>query len=275
MGMRYILWVCFLGFGVWGCQTEPAPDNRADITHLKRQFEANDASVETRIGLGIQMVAQDEGQLFLVQQYGQGRRRVVQAVIDSVMAENPDVAAHLLTKLMAAAGGESKLHFESQLIRLGDSAVNALIVQAESETDWQTLMRSLDALGKLQAKQGIPVIRKHLTHSNDWVRIAAAHALGDMGGKEVVSPLIAALNDSSDTVVSAALIGLGNVGDREAVDACAGQLKHDNPRVRAASVSALARLGGPNVRSLLEPMLKDDDSGVRYKTKQALSALDK
>lgn len=273
--MQYILLGCLLWFGIWGCQTDPVPDNRVDITHLKRQFEASGASPETRVELGVQMVVHDEGQTFLVQQYGHGRRRVVQAVIDSVMDENPDAAAHLLAKLMAAAGGESKLQFESQLIRLGDSAVDALVVQVESETDWQTLMRSLDALGKLQAKQGVPMMRKHLNHPNDWVRIAAAHALGDVGGKDVVPPLIDALDDSSDTVVSAALIGLGNVGDSDAVVACASQLKHTNPRVRAAAVSALARLGGAQVRDLLEPMLKDVDSGVRYKTKQALTALNK
>lgn len=273
--MQYILVACLICFGILGCQKESLPDKPADLAHLKQQFEDEDTSFDARVVLGIQLVSQDEGQIFLVQQYGKGRRRVVQTVIDSVMDEKSDVAAHLLAKLMAAAGGESKLQFESQLIRMGDRAVDALVVQAESETDWQTLMRSLDALGKLQAKQGIPIMHKHLRHPKDWVRIAAAHALGDVGGKEVIPALVAALKDSSETVASAALIGLGNVGDLDALDACAQMLYHKNPRVRAAAVSALAKMGGPDVKERLKPMLNDADSGVRYKTKQALMALDK
>jgi HEAT repeat protein len=268
--MRHIFWLNCLFVMVLGCGQTQMTDQQVNVEALKKKFVAKETSRENRLELGLALVVLKEGQVFLTEQYGVGQRSLVQAVIDSIHQTQPEAAAQLLARLMAAAGGEAKLHFESQLIKLGDGAVNALVALAESEVDWQTLMRSLDALGKIRAKQGVDVMRAHLSHPNDWVRIAAAHALGDVGGAEVVPALASALEDSSDTVVSAALVGLGKTGDRRAVRACGRKLTHENPRVRAAAVSALGRLGGPDVRGVLEPMLQDADSGVRFKAKQAL-----
>lgn len=259
--------------GVLGCAKEQAADKGTDIEVLQEQFLDRNGSFAERVALGRMLVAQEPGQVFLVTQYGRGRRNIVQAVVDSVMGHRPDVAAQLLAKLMAATGGEAKLHFEAQLIALGDPAVKALIALTTSEIDWQTMMRTLDALGKLKAKQGMDVMQTQLKHANDWVRIAAAHALGDLGDSEGVPALVGALTDTSDTVVSAALVGLGKIGDPGAVAVCGKQLKHKNPRVRAAAVSALGRIGGAEARGLLETMLKDTDSGVRFKAKQALEKL--
>lgn len=269
--MRHILWLNCVFVMVLGCGQTQLMDQQVNVETLKKRFVAKDSPRETRITLGMVLVGHKEGQVFLTEQYGLGQRNIVQAVIDSIYQTKPEVAAQLLARLMAAAGGEAKLHFESQLIKLGDGAVRALVDLAESETDWQTLMRTLDALGKIQAKQGVDVMRAHLNHPNDWVRIAAAHALGDVGGPSVVPALASALGDSSDTVVSAVLVGLGKTGDLRAVRACGRKLKHENPRVRAAAVSALGRLGGPDAQGLLEPMLQDADSGVRFKAKQALA----
>ena len=271
--MRHILWLsCVFVMGL-GCDQAQMTDQQVNVDLLKKKFVTKNTSRDIRLEAGKALVVHKEGQLFLTEQYGLGQRNLVQAVIDSIYQTQPEAAAQLLARLMAAAGGEAKLHFESQLIKLGDGAVRALVELAESETDWQTLMRTLDALGKIQAKQGIDVMRAHLSHSNDWVRIAAAHALGDVGGPSVVPALASALGDSSDTVVSAVLVGLGKTGDLRAVRACARKLKHENPRIRAAAVSALGRLGGPDAQGLLEPMLNDVDSGVRFKAQQALANL--
>lgn len=268
--MRYLfVCCCALLFGM-GCG-QPERDSQVQtLKVLKEQFEDDDVPRATRLEAGVSLAAHKAGQDFLVAQYGSGQRVLVQAVIEQIHTTQPHLAAHVLAKLMAATGGEAKLNFEAQLIKMGDQAVNALVALAESETDWQTLMRALDALGKIQAVQGVDVMRAHLHHRNDWVRMAAAHALGDVGGEVVVPALVDALADTSDTVVSAALVGLGKTGAKRAVKACAKQLGHENPRVRAAAVSALGRLGGVEVQALLEPMIHDADSGVRFKAKQAL-----
>jgi len=269
--MRHILWVSWLFVMVLGCGQPQMTDQQMNVEILKKNFADKDVPRAKRLESGLALVVRDDGQVFLTEQYGLGQRSIVQAVIDSIYQTKPEAAAQLLAKLMAAAGGEAKLHFEAQLIKLGDGAINALVSLAESEVEWQTLMRSLDALGKIKAKQGVEVMRSHLiSHPNDWVRIAAAHALGDVGGVEVVPALASALGDSSDTVVSAVLVGLGKTGDRRVVRACGRKLTHENPRVRAAAVSALGRLGGADAQALLEPMLRDADSGVRFKAKQAL-----
>ena len=271
--MRWI----FLGFCVFGmvlgCHQPEVAQNETDLSGLKQRFEDEDGTRLLRVTTGLKLVKHKDGQVFLAEKYWAGHRKMVQAVIDSAHQDAPELAAQLLARLMATAGGETKLHFESQLIKLGDSAVDALVTLAESETDWQTLVRTLDALGKIKAKQGVEVMRAFLHHENDWVRIAAAHALGDVGGKDVVPPLVGALADSSDTVLAAALIGLGKVGDRRVVKACGEKLRHKNPRVRAAAVSALGRLGGDEAQTLLKTMLQDADSGVRFKAKKALEDL--
>lgn len=271
--MRWI----FLGFCVFimvlGCHQPEVVEDEMGMPALKQTFVNKEGTRALRLTSGLTLVGSKDGQVFLAQQYWAGHRVMVQAVIDSVHQKKPALAAELLARLMAAAGGEAKLHFESQLITLGDAAVDALVTLAESETDWQTLIRTLDALGKIKAKQGVEVMRALLYHQNDWVRIAAAHALGDVGGKEVVPALVGALRDSSDTVLSAALIGLGKVGDRRVVRVCGEKLKHKNPRVRAAAVSALGRLGGDEAQTLLKTMVQDADSGVRFKAKKALEDL--
>lgn len=256
---------------VVGC--DQSPEQGADIETLKQHFVDREQSQVERISSGLVLVQQKAGLDYLATQYWKGHRVAVQAVVDSGYVTQPEVAAQLLARLMADAGGEAKLHFEAQLIKLGPRAVDALVQLAESETDWQTLMRTLDALGKIGARQGVPVMRAHLSHPNDWVRMTAAHALGDVGGPDVVPALVRGLKDSSDTVVSAVLVGLGKTGDRRAVRVCGDMLSHDNPRVRAAAVSALGRLGGTGVRALLTPMLEDSDSGVRFKAQQALASL--
>lgn len=273
--MRHLLWgLCVCGL-LWGCHQKESVEQGFDLSALKKQFVAKGETRSVRLASGMRLIDHKDGQAFLVAQYWAGHRNLVQAVIDSAHVTTPPIAAELLARLMASAGGEAKLHFETQLITLGDAAVEALVDLAESETDWQTLMRTLDALGKIGAKQGVPIMEKHLGHSNDWVRITAAHALGDVGGDGVVPVLEKALRDSSDTVVVAALVGLGKAGDRTAVVICGKKLDHENPRVRGAAVSALGRLGGEDAQRYLEPMVKDADSGVRFKAKQALENIRK
>ncbi|MDA0710524.1 MAG: HEAT repeat domain-containing protein, partial [bacterium] len=176
-------------------------------------------------------------------------------------------------KLMVAAGGESKLHFESQLIALGDPAIDALRILLRSDADWPTLLRAVDAMGKLKAMKAIPEMCVLLGHPNAWVRIASAHALGELGAAEVVPVLVTTLGDSSDTVVAAAVIAVGKIGDRQAVGPVGKLINHPNPRVRGSAVLALGRLGGQEARELLRAKPPDEDSGVRFKTQKALQAL--
>ncbi|MBT3604778.1 MAG: HEAT repeat domain-containing protein [Candidatus Latescibacteria bacterium] len=270
------IWVAIWAIAVvCGCAKEQTADVEIDVASMQTQFLDQNGSVASRVALGRVLVAHEAGRAFLVTQYGSGRRYVVQAVVDSIIGDRPVVAAQLLAELMAAAGGEAKLHFEAQLITLGEPATPVLVELAKSETDWQTMMRTLDALGKLKAKQGRDVMAAQLHHSNDWVRIAAAHALGDLGDLDGVPALVGALEDTSDTVISAALVGLGKVGDLGAVQVCGQKLKHKNPRVRAAAVSALGRIGGVEAKGFLDTALKDPDSGVRFKAQGALDKITK
>jgi HEAT repeat protein len=264
--MRGLIWLgsVILMMGLCGC------DKTSDFAALKQQFLNAEKRQADRVAVGRLLLHDIEGKSFVVAQYWTPQQSVVQALVSSLTHSQPDLAAQLLTALMAKAKGEEKLHFESQLIALGSSAVPALVDLANTEVDWQTAMQTLDALGKLKAPEGLGVMRVYLLHENDWVRIAAAHALGDIGGKDAVEGLAYALTDTSDTVVAAALIGLGKTGDSQAVEKCAVLLNHPNARLRGAAVSAIGRLGGADTRRLLEPMMNDDDSGVRYKAKQAL-----
>ncbi|MDP6037954.1 MAG: HEAT repeat domain-containing protein [Candidatus Latescibacteria bacterium] len=269
--MRGLCWLgmAILALGVLGCGS----DNKPDVATLKQRFIDGKKSQADRVAAGRLLLQDNEGKSFVVAQYWTPQQRVVQALVNGLTQTQPDLAAQLLTGLMARAEGEEKLHFESQLIALGSPAIPALVELAHEAVDWQTAMQTLDALGKLKAPEGLIAMRIYLSHKNDWVRIAAAHALGDVGGRDAVEALVEALADTSDTVVAAALIGLGKTGEPQAVEKCAVLLNHPNARLRGAAVSAIGRLGGVDARRLLEPMVNDDDSGVRYKAGQALKRL--
>ncbi len=268
-------WVCFLGIWGWlmGCAGEKTDHQIPSPGTLQAQFLDITQSEETRLLSAHALMAHHEGRAFLVAQYWTAHRLLIQKLVDQLILSNPEQAARLLAGLMAAARGEEKLHFESRLLPLGDSAVPALVDLIKSNPDWQTAMQALDALGKLKAAQGITVMGAQLLHANDWVRMSAAHALGEVGNDEAVAVLMTAVNDTSDTVVAAVLIALGKTGNQQAFLVCVKQLHHDNPRVRAAAVSALGRFEKAEAKDFLIQMLHDRDEGVRFKAHEALARL--
>ena len=196
---------------------------------------------------------------------------------DSVLARmtpgaGPD-DVRIAAALMETAHGEAKLQFVHYAVNQGARAVPALVSVIERSNDWQTLVSTIQTLGKMKAASSVTAVSQHLHTPNNWVRMAAAHALGEMNGDLARQALVSALADTADTVVSAALVGLGKLGERSATLECARLLDHDNPRVRAAAVSAIGRLGRAEDALLLDRLREDPDSGVRYKVGQAVARI--
>ncbi len=260
-----------------GCADPERPGLREENVQgedvLKRRFADGALSRAERTDAGRALLGRDGGAVYIASHFGGKDRDLVRGLLDSVATGNPIQAARLTAQLMAVAKGEEKLDFETALLEQGDNAVAPLIELLGESPDWQTAVQTLDALGKLRARESVDAISACLRDQNTWVRMAAAHALGNVAGPKVAGLLAAALEDTADVVVAAALVGLGKTGDPKAMDLCAGQLGHPNPRVRGAAVSAVGRLGGTEAPRLIRTALSDPDPGVQHKARRALERL--
>ena len=98
-----------------------------------------------------------------------------------------------------------------------------------------------------------------LQHSDKDMRILSANTLGRIGAKEVVPMLIKALNDANTNVVYNVVECLGDIGDRVAVSALM-QLLQESPDewVHVATLEALGKIGDQRAVNLLLSLVHNE-----------------
>ena len=148
----------------------PAKARQADdVSDLKRQFTDLSVSRSGRLAAARALLGTQGGPAFLAGQDQPENSGLVQALLDSLAGADPVLASRLAVSLMATARGEEKLHFASLLLKQGPAAVAPLIRLVEGAEDWQTVLQALDVLGKLKARESIPVLRTRLQDANSWI----------------------------------------------------------------------------------------------------------
>ena len=146
---------------------------------LKRRFADASLPRQARLAAGGELLRWEDGAAFLASRYRSSDRALVRALLDSLAAEDRVRAARLAAGLLEVAGGEEKLDFEVLLLQQGKDAVVPLIRLVSKRRDWQTVVRALDALGKLKAREGVVEMAACLNDSNTW----GAHGCGACAGR--------------------------------------------------------------------------------------------
>jgi len=136
--------------------------------------------------------------------------------------------------------------------------------------------RAVVALGKIQDKDGLPILLPLINHAKPEIRAAAVFAIGQIDDTTSTATLVTRLSEEKDSDVCGALLeALGKIGDHRAPQVMAKYLRDGSPDLRAESALALARLAGRNIKdprlaAMLAAALQDGDESVRWAAAYAL-----
>ncbi len=137
----------------------------------------------------------------------------------------------------------------------------------------------VDAIYGLTAadEAAVPALTDALSHSDWWMRAAAADALGDIGrsAASATRRLADALEDESEWVRRNATEALGNLNAEEAVNDLGKSLSDESDRVRHNAALSLVKIGPPAAgsRRELTDALDDENRYVRALSRLALDAI--
>ncbi len=253
--------------------TVVAQSQGVDLEALARQFEDVGASDSLRLQAAQSLFK--AGAESLADYYGKrDNDRLVRQLIEERIESRDETVLPLLVELFERVEGEERIDFEVYLLRFGRKSEGHLLSLLRAP-DSGLVLRTLDALGKMQSVAAIDSIIGCLQRDDAWIRMGAAHALGDIGDRRGVAPLVQTLQDTAYSVVNAALVGLGRLQAVEAYDEIVALAKSDNVHVRKHAAIALGELGDVRaVEAVRRLAQEDEDSGVRFMAGRVLKKLE-
>jgi HEAT repeat protein len=144
------------------------------------------------------------------------------------------------------------------------------------DTDYSDVRSyAVEEIGKLHDQRAIPVLIRHLSDSNPYVRQNAAEALHEIGGPKAISALLKTLKDTQveGTALLWAAGALAWMGQDEGLKFLLAQLKFDDVNVRADVARVLGFRPFPGALESLIYVLKDKDNWVRCVAIEAIGEL--
>ncbi len=228
----------------------------------------------------------------------------------AVLARTGDAGAEALIEQLTAAQAlsERRIFFDA-LVRL--KAGTATLIHMLGDPRWYVARNAADLLGELRAVEADGRLAQLLTHEDERVRRAAAHALGKLATpaalaalrKALVDPLpdvralaagglairrgapsagtlLRALEDEADGEVQLAILrALGRVGTAEAVlrlakaaEQSPNPFKRKTSTYRIAAIQGLGEARTPAALAALQSFAGDRDREVREAVARALAA---
>jgi HEAT repeat protein len=169
------------------------------------------------------------------------------------------------TVRLTAAAVLAKWGRGDALDRVRDTAATA--ANPEQRAD------ALRALGELQDRRSITIVRQALHDGQPSVRGAAATAIGKLAVTGTSALLAELLHDSIPAVRAAAATGLGDLHEADSLPLLRKALNDPNPAVRGAVVSSLLKLKTPyaEVASVVNDLAHNSDPGIRAMTARVLA----
>jgi len=203
---------------------------------------------------------------------GWAKRAASRSRLDEKMAALEEVrkapgdrkaAVPALVEILKDAGTHPKARGEAAVAlgEIGDpAAIPALVAAAKPEARERDVMDAnrhvADALGKLRAREAVPVLTELLQKSPDgFTQVAAVDALGRIGDPAAVDALVAvATGDRVEPFTARkALLALGRIGNKRAGPAVLRMLFEERPGVSFFPEAAFAavQIGRPMAAPLL------------------------
>jgi len=143
-------------------------------------------------------------------------------------------AAPQLVRALADKSERVQSHAELALENIGEEAIPAVMEGAKRTA---TRFRAFRLLGRLKARQAVPLLVEGLRDRKPEIRTIAAWALGEIGDPTAIPALQQLLGDKNPEVRREAVIALGKLGAKEVLKSHLAEEK--NTAVRAAALLAL------------------------------------
>ncbi len=143
-------------------------------------------------------------------------------------------AARQLVQALADKSERVQAHAEWALENIGERAIPAIMDGAKRTA---TKLRAFRLLGRLKARETVPLLIEGLEDRKPEIRSMAAWALGEISDRRAVSALERALEDKAPEVRREAVVALGKLGAEEILKT--HLTSERNPIVRTAIQLAL------------------------------------
>jgi len=143
-------------------------------------------------------------------------------------------AARQLVQALADKSERVQAHAEWALENIGERAIPAIMDGAKRTA---TKLRAFRLLGRLKAREAVPLLIEGLKDRKPEIRSMAAWALGEIGDRRAVSALERALEDKAPEVRREAVVALSKLGAEEILKT--HLTSERNPIVRTAIQLAL------------------------------------
>ncbi len=137
-------------------------------------------------------------------------------------------AAPQLVKALTDKSERVQAHAEWALENIGEKAIPAILEGAKGTA---TRLRAFRLLGRLKARESVPILMDGLKDRKPENRMMAAWALGEIGDQRAISSLKEALNDKVAEVRREVAIALGKLGADEILRAHLEEEKSSTVRI--------------------------------------------
>ncbi|MSR64831.1 MAG: HEAT repeat domain-containing protein [Verrucomicrobiae bacterium] len=171
---------------------------------------------------------------------------------------------------------------------IGNEKASAALIKAVGDTDTETQIAALIAIGNVRDQTSLPVILQAARSDDAGVRQTAIYVLGAFDDAELARPLEAALNDSDELVTWNAAFALARRGsnagekvltrllDFEYVSKRGAITVAQRQQYRVAAIQQLAKLDAASLVPQFEKLsTTDPDMPVRQAAIEALKMLRK
>jgi cellulose synthase operon protein C len=148
----------------------------------------------------------------------------------------------------------------------GQSVLVSMLPQLSSEK-----LLLLDALNQFGAPASASEAVQAVLREGGAEAVLAASILGRLKAKDAVPMLTKVLDDPASVARREVILALGEIGDTQAAEVVARDLYHDLPEVRAAAASALQKIGTPAQVEALDALKSDYYRRVREAAGAALA----
>lgn len=125
--------------------------------------------------------------------------------------------------------------------RIRAREVIPMLLEALQDDNTNVVYNVVECLGDIGDPRAVPVLMRLLhTHVDEWVRAATLEALGKIGDQRAVDLLLSLVN--KELVVDPLINALGTLGDSRAIPVLVNYLKEDDRDIRELALKALATI---------------------------------
>ncbi|RJQ51797.1 MAG: HEAT repeat domain-containing protein [Nitrospiraceae bacterium] len=239
------------------------------IPSLLVALEDEDAEVRKRAALALERIGYIEK---IINEYGQdkykpGLRKILFLVAQAGVIES-------LSEKLTNSEGPLKM----RLVRLLGEAKTAeaaepLIELLKTAPDWNLRARIIQSLGRIGAKQAVPLLIGSLKDNEYWVRKASVEALGLLEAAEFSGDIAAILEDPNPLARESALSALSMLKVTDHWEKIEKLLYDPSPAVRSAALRVMRELGIVTDKQKIIGVLNEASEEVRVEAIRYLSSL--